>query len=1084
MPRRLFFLLTAVALLDACGLRRAVAADLLFVRTNSGAYTSEEQARVTQLESWGYTVTPIWDGDSQANFDAAVAAADVAFAGSTVDDHELLYKLRTAGCGVVSETHGLDEEFGYVSAEGYNVSASTIESVDNSHTVTAGLAPGTVTIVSSAQELSANNGTIATGMTVLANQNYGLSLGVLEAGGALANTHNSNSTASGRRVRMPWGYTFSWSSLNADGLLILQNALSWASAGDDTDLLLHWKLDETCGATATDSSPYTRDGTVSGTTAWTAAPRKNGLSTGAGGRVAVTDELGEPASWTVAGWADTTGTEADGAAVVSVGDCVALLSHYSGSGSPAVAYWNGSALQYVTASGGSQVGAGWRHYAATFDNATKSLRIYIDGELAGSGTTSGSPVYDVGTRTVAGDVDTTYYAMQLTGALDDIRVYNRPLSDAEVAELFGFMGHWRLDEESGATAYDSSPSGNDGDYLNAPYLGSQGARTNSVTLAADTGHDRVRIPHGAIDGQTEATVAWWMRTSKTGEQAVLSGANATFSQANSFLLFFSNHKTFTPYLDGTNKSLGINSIADDRWRHFVFTHDRASGAAELFINGQSAGTLSYPARTGTFSVSANGLILGEEQDSVGGGFVESQALVGDLDDVRIYNRILSQEEIAALYGLIGHWRLDEASGTTAADSSGAGNDGTYNGGPALAAAGPYPGDGANSAELDGAGDYVDLPDLAVDFQDGCTLSCWARPTSNGVWERFVDLGNGAGGDNLLFGRRSTSNDLTVHLYGGSLGGSQIITATDGLTNDQWRHYVAVVDHQGQATLYRDGVELTTATIGVPSSEQRADNFIGRSNWGADANFQGRLHDVRLYNRPLSLSEIGELYGLVGQWKLDESSGSVAVDSSLMQQHGTYAGGVALGGAGPVSNLQAASFDGVDGHVQLPSYSTDFSRGVTLMAWGKPSAAPYWARFLELSNGEDVDNLVLARDETTSTLAATNHDGSLSAVERMYAADAITNSTWQHYAFTLDSTGLGTLYVNGESVATDVMGTPSDAVRATNYIARSSYGVDGYYQGQTYDARVYNRPATAEEIEAAYQSGRVQGLRIIRWVESR
>ena len=40
--------------------------------------------------------------------------------------------------------------------------------------------------------------------------------------------------------------------------------------------------------------------------------------------------------------------------------------------------------------------------------------------------------------------------------------------------------------------------------------------------------------------------------------------------------------------------------------------------------------------------------MGQEQDSVGGGFDPSQALAGSLDDVRLYGRVLSGSEIAAI----------------------------------------------------------------------------------------------------------------------------------------------------------------------------------------------------------------------------------------------------------------------------------------------------------------------------------------------------------------------------------------------------------------------------------------------------
>ena len=49
-----------------------------------------------------------------------------------------------------------------------------------------------------------------------------------------------------------------------------------------------------------------------------------------------------------------------------------------------------------------------------------------------------------------------------------------------------------------------------------------------------------------------------------------------------------------------------------------------------------------------------------------------------IDDVRMYNTaVFSVGEVKSLYGQVGYWKLDEASGTTAADATNAGNTGTY-----------------------------------------------------------------------------------------------------------------------------------------------------------------------------------------------------------------------------------------------------------------------------------------------------------------------------------------------------------------------------------------------------------------------
>lgn len=69
-----------------------------------------------------------------------------------------------------------------------------------------------------------------------------------------------------------------------------------------------------------------------------------------------------------------------------------------------------------------------------------------------------------------------------------------------------------------------------------------------------------------------------------------------------------------------------------------------------------------------------------------------------------------------------------------------------------------------------------------------------------------------------------------------------------------------VDANGFATLYRNGKSVVTnAPTTLPTNISRTGNFIGESVW--NDNYDGRLHDVRLYNRPLTADEVEILAGI-------------------------------------------------------------------------------------------------------------------------------------------------------------------------------------------------------------------------------
>jgi hypothetical protein len=84
-----------------------------------------------------------------------------------------------------------------------------------------------------------------------------------------------------------------------------------------------------------------------------------------------------------------------------------------------------------------------------------------------------------------------------------------------------------------------------------------------------------------------------------------------------------------------------------RFYQIVRTRSYSSGDEKLYINGTEvfSGTLA----AGTKTETGGSFNVGQEQDSPGGGFVPTQTLNGDVSMVRIYNRVLSTEEIVNNY---------------------------------------------------------------------------------------------------------------------------------------------------------------------------------------------------------------------------------------------------------------------------------------------------------------------------------------------------------------------------------------------------------------------------------------------------
>src|SRR5262249_50290124 len=154
------------------------------------------------------------------------------------------------------------------------------------------------------------------------------------------------------------------------------------------------------------------------------------------------------------------------------------------------------------------------------------------------------------------------------------------------------------------------------------------------------------------------------------------------------------------------------------------------------------------------------------------------------------------------------YRLGEASGTAAADASGNGLTATYVGGPTLGAVGSPVGGSDTAVQLNGTGQYIQMPNGFADFTSGLTLEIWANPTAVSNGARFFDLGNGPYAENIILYRSGTTNDLRFAIY---RGGSVVtdVTAPNAIQLNSWQHFAVTMDVAGTVKLFKNGQVIAT-----------------------------------------------------------------------------------------------------------------------------------------------------------------------------------------------------------------------------------------------------------------------------------
>ena len=219
--------------------------------------------------------------------------------------------------------------------------------------------------------------------------------------------------------------------------------------------------------------------------------------------------------------------------------------------------------------------------------------------------------------------------------VDDIRLYPRapefivptPPDDADL------VGHWTLDEGSGTVAKDSSGNGNNGALDGAQWV--TGVQGGALQFDGSSSVDCGNAPQLALTQALSITL-WVNPADLTGDRAFAGRSAATSGYAFKSL---DNHLRFTtPAVldhDGNDSILQF-----DTWQHVAVT----------FVPGQAGGCVFYVNGVATDAVNSSALVAGAGPFEIGHNHW-NQWCIGMIDEVRVYDRVLSAEEVASLAGL-------------------------------------------------------------------------------------------------------------------------------------------------------------------------------------------------------------------------------------------------------------------------------------------------------------------------------------------------------------------------------------------------------------------------------------------------
>ncbi|MDE0318198.1 MAG: LamG domain-containing protein [Candidatus Poribacteria bacterium] len=204
----------------------------------------------------------------------------------------------------------------------------------------------------------------------------------------------------------------------------------------------------------------------------------------------------------------------------------------------------------------------------------------------------------------------------------------------------GIVAYWDFNEKAGDTAGDSSGNGHDGKLIGDPQWTNDGKFGGALVF--DQAQDEVNVPYHKDLNQETFTICAWanVEPGSTNHRAVVS-SRADFPQRG-FIFYAEPGNTWEFWIGaGANHWKPVRGPAVNlgKWDHLAGTY--TDGNHKFYVNGEFIGEENFD-----ISVNPN------EEFLIGAGANETANhnyfFKGIIDEVRLYDRVLDEKEIAAV----------------------------------------------------------------------------------------------------------------------------------------------------------------------------------------------------------------------------------------------------------------------------------------------------------------------------------------------------------------------------------------------------------------------------------------------------
>jgi hypothetical protein len=735
-------------------------------------------------------------------------------------------------------------------------------------------------------------------------------------------------------------------------------------------------------------------------------------------------------------------------------------------------------------------------YHVTFAWTTNKYWGWLDGKPAFTGSHN-NKLYLGFPNVAVGNGFSTDPGRYWKGLVDEVRIYNRVLSGAEVTELAnpsdGLLLYYSFDTNTGTTVADQSGNGHTGVVTGATY-------TPAGAIGGAYHFDGIddRILGGSLGYVPTGSICFWMYADSVDNWRNPFSTDYASWDDNIHFTEAADHSFMWGAL-GLEPGLAVaytqNGLQAGRWYHVALTWDGL--VTRGYLDGTLANSTPYPDANSPVHPSISGtagywrqISLTFNNIAVGNSYSTSPERFwkGMVDEVRIYNRALSAGEVSGLAGGVStnglakslYYNFDVDEHGIVTDQSGDGNNGAVRGAqwvPNGVRGGAYQFTGTNWIE---AGDIFDLAGATTQL----TVSAWvkASPAVTPNEPTIVAKDQEASPYPGWLLEQTFRNTALGEIIATWPQLAAAPNSTINIAGEQWHFVCGTYETYPsfmRCRVYVDGVlsDSGTRTGVYGSTENSSPLTIGsRQPHGVpQLGYKGLIDEVRINSRILSDAEILALYnadkpaepnpgnGLELYYSFDTNTGSTVYDQSGNGHTGliygpTYTANGRIGAA--------YQYDGINDHI-LAGNLGYLGQG-TISFWMNADAVENWRNPFSTDYASWDDCLRFEE-------GGTQHDfvvGLGPIVGGAVYTSAMQPHTWYHVAFAWTGTGYWG-WLNGQ-LAFSGSHNNQLYLNFNNVAVGNGYSTDParYWKGMVDEVRIYNRVLSGEEVAALADTGSV------------